>query len=48
MGWEPSFRLKRALREVDAGRNLVSMGTLDEAVAWSRRVYESALKKQKI
>ena len=43
--WVPTPRLARALREPERG--LVKM-TYEEAVAWSRRVYERARKKQKI
>jgi hypothetical protein len=43
---EPTPRLLRALREPD--RDLIKLGSLDEAKAWSRRVYERACKKQKV
>jgi hypothetical protein len=46
--WEPTPRLKRAMREVNAGIGLVRVGsTKAEIKEWTRRVYERACKKQK-
>jgi hypothetical protein len=46
--WVPTPRLKRAMREVDAGRNLISLGTYEQAMGHFRRIYERARTKQKI
>ena len=46
--WEPTPRLKRAMREVNAGIGLVKVGsTKAEIHEWTRRIYERACKKQK-
>jgi hypothetical protein len=46
---EPSPALKRAMREVNAGRGVTRIGsTKEEVFAWSRRVYADACKKQKV
>ena len=46
--WVPTPRLQRRLREVEAGRNLVHAKSFDEFVDWSRSVYATARKKQKV
>lgn len=38
--WEPTPRLKRAMREVDAGRGLISLGNYEQASEYFRRLYE--------
>lgn len=46
---EPTPATKRAMREVNAGRGVTLIGkTPEEVRAWSRRIYASAFKKQKV
>jgi hypothetical protein len=46
--WVPRPKLKRAMREVEAGIGLVRVGSTKEEIhSWTQRLYARARKKQK-